>query len=171
VDLAPEAVAYASAHYAREGVEFTASDGLGFRDPVGFDTIVCLETLEHVPEPTLLVAHLAGLLRPGGVLVASAPTTPSTDVNLHHLHDFSEASFRRLFTDHGLSEEAALRQVQPYPIFATLTRREQRMSELRPGLVGYYLTHPRAALRRLAATLRFGFSNRYLTVAWRSRQA
>ena len=45
------------------------------------------------------------------------------------------------------------------------------MADLRPNLLGYYLTHPGAALRRAAATLRYGFSNRYLTVAWRSRPA
>lgn len=171
VDLAPEAVAYAREHYGRAGVEFVASDGLAFRDPAGFDTIVSLETLEHVPEPARLVAHLVTLLRPGGVLVASAPTTPSADVNLHHLHDFTERSFARLFAPHGLVEQAALRQVQPYPLFATVTRREQRLADMRPALLRYYATHPRAALRRLGATLRFGFTNRYLTVAWRSPHA
>jgi 2-polyprenyl-3-methyl-5-hydroxy-6-metoxy-1,4-benzoquinol methylase len=169
VDLAPEAVTYARDHYAREGVEFAASDALAFRDPEGFDTIVSLETVEHVPDPARLVAHLASLLRPGGVLVASAPTTPSADVNLHHLHDFTERSFRRLFAGLGLTEQDAFRQVQPYELFATVARKEQRMADLRPHLLRYYLTHPRAALRRLGATLRYGFTNRYLTLAWRSR--
>ena len=166
VDVAEDAVAYARAHYAREGVEFVVSDGLAFADPGGFDTIVSLETLEHVPDPERLVAHLVGLLRPGGVLVASAPTTPSADVNLHHLHDFTERSFARLFAPHGLSEQASLRQVQRVPLFATLGRREERLADMRPHLLRYYATHPRAALRRLAATLRYGFTNRYLTVAW-----
>jgi len=40
------------------------------------------------------------------------------------------------------------------------------MQELRPNLLRHYARHPAAALRRLAATLRFGFTNRYLTVAW-----
>ncbi len=168
VDLSPEAVAYARDHYGREGVEYRACDGLTFRDAAGFDTIVSLETIEHVPEPGRLVAHLASLLRPGGVLVASAPTTPSADVNLHHLHDFTAASFRRLFAGLGLREVASLPQVQPYRLFAALGRTEQRMADLRPDLLRYYLHHPRAALRRAAATLRFGFTNRYLTVAWRS---
>jgi 2-polyprenyl-3-methyl-5-hydroxy-6-metoxy-1,4-benzoquinol methylase len=171
VDVAPEAVAYARAHYGRDGVAFAASDALAFRDAAGFDTIVSLETVEHVPDPERLVAHLASLLRPGGVIVASVPTTPSADVNLHHLHDFTERTFARLFEPHGLTAEASLRQVQPYPLFATVTRREQRLSDMRPGLLGYYATHPGAALRRLAATLRFGFTNRYLTVAWRSKPA
>lgn len=171
VDLSPDAVAYARGRYARAGVGFAASDALGFRDPAGFDTIVSLETIEHVPDPVALVAHLAGLLRPGGVLIASAPTTPSTDVNLHHLHDFTERSFRALFAPHRLAESAALRQVQPYPFFSTLTRREQRLADMRPSLLRYYVTHPGAAWRRLAATLRFGFTNRYLTLVWRSAAA
>lgn len=168
VDLSQGAVAYARDRYGRPGVEFVASDGLAFADPAGFDTIVSLETIEHVPDPAALVAHLAGLLRPGGVLVASAPTTPSADVNLHHLHDFTERSFRRLFAPLGLVETAAFRQVQPYPFFSTLTRREQRLADMRPNLLRYYATHPAAAWRRLAATLRFGFTNRYLTLVWQS---
>jgi 2-polyprenyl-3-methyl-5-hydroxy-6-metoxy-1,4-benzoquinol methylase len=171
VDLEADAVAYAREHYGREGVEFVRSEALAFSDPAGFDTIVSLETLEHVPDPEGLVAHLVRLLRPGGVLVASAPTTPSADVNLHHLHDFTERSFGRLFEAHGLAPEASLRQVQPYPLFATVTRQEQRLADMRPALLRYYATHPGAALRRLGATLRWGFTNRYLTVAWRSRRA
>jgi len=171
VDVAPEAVAYARDHYARPGVRFEVCDALAFRDAAGFDTIVSLETIEHVPDPQRLVAHLAGLLRPGGVLVASAPTTPSTDVNLHHLHDFTDRSFARLFEPHGLLAAASFRQVQPYRLFATVARREQRLADMRPALLRYYATHPGAAFRRLAATLRYGFTNRYLTVAWRRAAA
>ena len=40
------------------------------------------------------------------------------------------------------------------------------MSDLRENLVGYYLRHPSALFRRLFATLRFGFTNRYVTLVW-----
>jgi hypothetical protein len=49
-----------------------------------------------------------------------------------------------------------------------LRRSEARMGDLRAGLPRYYASHPGALLRRLAATLRHGFANRYLTVAWRA---
>jgi SAM-dependent methyltransferase len=168
VDLSDAAVAYARDHYAGDRVEFRQGDALHFDDPDGFDTIVSLETVEHVPDPGAMLEHLAGLLRPGGLLIASVPTTPSVDLNPHHLHDFSEASFRRLVRERApsLREVDNLPQVQPVSVISVLRRSETRMGDLRSNLPGYYLKHPGALLRRLVATLRFGFTNRYLTVVW-----
>ncbi len=166
VDLSGDAVRYAGARYGRAGVRFEVGDALTFEDAAGFDTVVSLETVEHVPDPARLLERLVAALRPGGVLVASVPTTPSADVNPHHLHDFTERSFRALVGRHGLREIDCLRQVQPYRLFPALGRREARMQDMRPDLLSYYARHPAAALRRLAATLRYGFTNRYLTAAW-----
>lgn len=166
VDVSAEAIGYATAHYAGGPVRFVTADALRFEDARGFDTVISLETVEHVADPAALIARLCGLVRPGGVLVASVPTTPSVDINPHHLTDFTERRFRRSVERHGLREVACLRQIQPYRLFAVLGRTEARMADMRPNLVGYYARHPRAALRRLAATLRFGFTNRYLTVVW-----
>jgi len=142
-------------------------DALSFDDPNGFETVVSLETLEHVPDPRALVVHLRELLRPGGTIIASAPVTPSTDANPHHLTDFTERSFRGLFGGLQLAEIDHLLQVQPYSPFGVVSRSEARMGQIRSGLVGYYLGHPGALLRRVWATLRYGFSNRYLTLALR----
>ncbi len=166
IDVAEDAVAYARRTYARDGIAFRCADAQELVDPAGFDTIVSLETVEHVPDPARLIERLVAALRPGGILVASVPTTPSVDVNPHHLHDFTEASFRAMVARHGLREVTCLRQVQPYKLFAVVRRTEARMADMRPNLVRYYARHPRAALRRLAATMRYGFTNRYLTVVW-----
>ncbi len=40
------------------------------------------------------------------------------------------------------------------------------MADLRSNLPGYYLRNPGALLRRIGSTLRFGFSNRYITIVW-----
>jgi SAM-dependent methyltransferase len=168
VDLSEEAVAYARERYGTPQVAYRVGDALGFEDPIGFDTIVCLETLEHVGDPGALIARLAALLRPGGVLVASVPTTPSVDLNPHHRCDFSERSFRRLLADHHLREVDGLHQVQPVPLFRVLGRSERRMGELRPHLLAYYLGHPGSLLRRAGAILRHGLTNHYLTVACRA---
>lgn len=166
VDVAPEAVAYARARYARAGVRFVEADALAFTDPSGFDTVVSLETLEHVADPAALVAHLTSLLRPGGVLVASAPTTPTVDANPHHLHDFTPRSFRHLFDGARLVERDALLQVQRFRPFAVAQRTERRTADLRPDLARWYLRHPRAAAARAWSTLRHGFANHYLTLVW-----
>jgi SAM-dependent methyltransferase len=170
VDLDERALAYAAQRYGRPGVEFRRGDALRFEDAGGFDTVVSLETIEHVPDPARLVERLVALLRPGGVLIASVPSTPSVDVNPHHLHDFSERSFRRMFARLPVVERACFRQSQPVPLRVALRRDEARLTELRPNLLRWYAAHPGAALKRALATLRYGLGNRYLTVVWERSQ-
>jgi SAM-dependent methyltransferase len=165
VDLSEEAVAFARRRYQGERVRFAQGDALTFRDPQGFQTVVSLETIEHVDDPRALIAQLVSLVRPGGVLVASVPVTPSVDVNWHHKHDFTARSFRALLAPHGLLERDAFEQVQPVNPVAVATRSEARMRDARPNLPGYYLRHPGALWKRLTATLRHGFCNKYLTLA------
>jgi len=167
VDLSERAVAYANERYANDRTGFLACDAMRFEDAAGFDTIVSIETIEHLPDPEGFVERLVGLLRPGGHLVGSVPITPSVDGNPHHLHDFSDRSFRRLIERHGLEVLEDLIQNQPFELRAVLTRSEARLESTRRNLPAWYLRHPGALLRRLASTLRHGFTNRYLTVAWR----
>jgi 2-polyprenyl-3-methyl-5-hydroxy-6-metoxy-1,4-benzoquinol methylase len=166
VDLSREAVEYAKKYYASRRIQFQQHDAMTFADERGFDSIVSVETVEHMPDPIGLINHLVGLIRSGGVFIASVPTTPSVDVNPYHLHDFTERSFRSMVTVHGLRELACLRQVQPYPLIRTLKREESRMKDMRQRLMAYYLRHPWALTKRLWATQRYGFTNRYLTVVW-----
>ena len=167
VDVSPEAVDYAVRHYGRDGVRFLLHDAMQFADPERFDTVVSLETFEHLPRPEAFLDNLLRrVIRPGGVLVCSAPTTPSVDANPHHLHDFSNRSFRRLFERRGLKQLASFEQIQPFVPLRLLAREEARLDDLRRNLPLYYLTHPGGLFRRIFATLRHGFQNRYLTVAW-----
>jgi hypothetical protein len=99
--------------------------------------------------------------------VGSVPITPSVDANPHHLHDFTDRSFRRLVGRHGLEVLDDLIQHQRFGLRAVLTRSEARLESVRENLPAWYLRHPGALLRRVASTLRYGFVNRYLTVAWR----
>ena len=108
------------------------------------------------------------LLNPGGVFVGSVPTTPSVDANPHHLHDFSERSFRRPFEERGFEAIGEFRQDQPFSLGAVATRSEARMAQIRRNLPAWYLAHPASLWRRVASTVRHGFKNKYLTVAWRS---
>ena len=167
VDIDERAVAHASKRYADDRLRFRAGDGCVLTDPQGFETIVSLETVEHVPDPACLLANFERLLLPGGTLVASVPVTPSVDVNPYHLHDFTARSFRAMGTALGLTEVDTLRQDQPFSPFRIAAGREARLADMRPGLLGYYLTHPGRAATRLRSTLIDGFKNKYLTIAWR----
>ena len=165
VDISDDVIAYARSKYAHGRLNFVCAEAMQFTAPDGFETVISLETIEHVPDPAGFVGHVRHLLNPGGVLIASAPVTPSTDANPHHLSDFTERSFRELFRGQGLREVDSLLQIQPYSPRATLARTERRTKNLRRNLLGYYVRHPRSLGRRLWTTLRHGFSNRYLTLA------
>lgn len=167
VDISEEAVRYATRRYAGPETRFISSDAMQFSDPEPFDTIVSLETIEHLDgDPQDFVQHLRTLLHRDGVLIASAPTTPSVDVNPNHSHDFTPHSFRKLFQDCGFREIECFRQVQAVSVAAVLRKNEKRMSGVRKNLVAYYATHPAALARRIAVTLRHGFNNHYSTIVW-----
>lgn len=166
VDISAEAIAYAKERYGGGIVSYLNADAVTFRDERGFDTIVSLETVEHLPDPQTFFAGLVAMLRPGGVLVSSVPTTPSVDLNPHHLHDFTPRSFRGMGAGHGLRELAAFKQVQTMHVSEIFRPRRFKLENLRPNLPGYYLTHPGAFVKRVGTTLRYGLANHYLTIAW-----
>jgi SAM-dependent methyltransferase len=58
-----------------------------------YDSAICIEVLEHVPEPARAVATIARILKPGGVVVISVP-------HLSRLHDLPHDYFR--YTEYGL---------------------------------------------------------------------
>jgi 2-polyprenyl-6-hydroxyphenyl methylase/3-demethylubiquinone-9 3-methyltransferase len=75
IDLAPEALEVARLHAMESGigVEYRqiAVEALAEAEPGSFDLVTCLEMLEHVPDPSKVVAALARLVRPGGHVVCS----------------------------------------------------------------------------------------------------
>lgn len=166
VDLSEDAIEYARAHYATEGITFAQADALTFQPGRTFDVAVSLETIEHLPDAVGFVGKLIRHVGEGGIIVASVPVTLSTDVNPYHVHDFSRDQFRALFTGRGLAIIDELNQDQPFsPIGVWRTKKGSRRNYgLRKGLPLYYARHPGMALRRLATTLRHGFRNKYLVL-------
>ena len=166
VDLDPVAIALACERYPRPNATFLQGDGMTLVDLQGFDTIVSLETIEHVAHPQRFVERLTGMLRPGGRMIASVPSTPSTDANPYHLHDFTEESFGRLFTRLGLRSVASIRLVDPFANTPTFSDKQVDRSQLIRRMVRHYARHPGSFVRRVIATVRYGFENRYITTAW-----
>jgi SAM-dependent methyltransferase len=170
-DIAASALVEARRAFAHPRVSYVRGNGAGWGRPGSFRTIVSLETIEHVPDPERFLAELATLLAPGGILVASVPVTPSVDVNPHHRTDFTARSFLAMGRRSGLTPIESHLQIQPFNPIRVLSRHELRSRDLRPKLLRYYLSHPWSAFKRLGATLRFGFTNRYLTVAWQHSES
>jgi 2-polyprenyl-3-methyl-5-hydroxy-6-metoxy-1,4-benzoquinol methylase len=165
VDISPDAIEYARSHYEQDGIQFVTANALEFTDPSGFENIVSLETIEHVPDPRAFLAHLTSLLRPNGILIGSVPITPSVDANPHHRTDFTADSFRKMSRALGLFELDSFCQDQTYDPIAILSGKEQRSRGTRRNIPAYYLANPGRLLARIQSTLRYGFKNRYLTVA------
>jgi len=67
---------------------------------VSFDAIMCIEVLEHVPEPLAALRELTRLLRPGGVLILTAPFCSLT----HFAPYFFQTGYSRYFYEHWLGE-------------------------------------------------------------------
>jgi 2-polyprenyl-3-methyl-5-hydroxy-6-metoxy-1,4-benzoquinol methylase len=164
-----DAVTYARTHYLHSLIDFRVADAYSFQSPIPLTTVVSLETIEHLSDPSAFVNNLSSQLISGGRFIASAPITPSMDANTYHLQDFTGHSFKKLFTNAGLKEVESMVQVQRFKPFKVLGKKQVRNEGLRTNLIGYYLTHPAKLLLRIVSTLRYGFSNRYLVVVFEKR--
>ena len=71
IDLASKAVKVAQLHALEaqtEGVQYQeiSAEALAVEQPGRFDVVTCMEMLEHVPDPSLVVKACATLVKPGG---------------------------------------------------------------------------------------------------------
>ena len=75
LDLAPELIDIAQLHLLESGVKvdyrLQSVEALADIAPASFDTITCMEMLEHVPDPVSVLRACAKLLKPGGKLFVS----------------------------------------------------------------------------------------------------
>ena len=71
IDLASKALKVAHLHALEAGTkdveykEISAED-MADKEPASFDVVTCMEMLEHVPDPSSVVAACARLVKPGG---------------------------------------------------------------------------------------------------------
>ena len=76
IDLATKALKVAQLHALEaqtEGVSYReiSAEGLAAEQPANFDVVTCMEMLEHVPDPSLVVKACAELVKPGGYVFFS----------------------------------------------------------------------------------------------------
>ncbi|GAC1630224.1 MAG: bifunctional 3-demethylubiquinone 3-O-methyltransferase/2-octaprenyl-6-hydroxy phenol methylase [Nevskia sp.] len=75
IDLATASIEVARQHAAEAGLKVDyreiAAEALAADVPASFDTVTCMEMLEHVPDPAETVAAIAALVKPGGDVVFS----------------------------------------------------------------------------------------------------
>lgn len=72
IDLGQAALSAAETHRRVSGLPITYrqidAETMADQHPAGFDIVVCMELLEHVPDPSSIVQACARLARPGGHL-------------------------------------------------------------------------------------------------------
>jgi 2-polyprenyl-6-hydroxyphenyl methylase / 3-demethylubiquinone-9 3-methyltransferase len=76
IDLAPKALKVAQLHALEaetQGVRYreVSAEALAAEQPGSFDVVTCMEMLEHVPDPSLIVKACAELVTPGGYVFFS----------------------------------------------------------------------------------------------------
>ena len=169
IDNSPTAIDYCKSFYLHNKIYYELKDVFDFR-PIGpINTVVSLETIEHLADPERFVNHFSLMLAKGGRFIASAPVTPSMDANPFHQNDFTINSFKRLFTSAGFVEIDSLIQIQQYRAFTMISNKEGRSQDLRKALVVYYLENPRKFFSRLKSLFTDGFTNKYLVVVFEKR--
>jgi SAM-dependent methyltransferase len=113
VDIDSSALARARESLGIETVQCNLNnDPLPFAD-ASFDVVVAGEVIEHLQFPTIAVGELFRVLRPGGTFLGSVPNAfrlrnritfllgDEFELDPTHLHQFSEASVRRMLEPYG----------------------------------------------------------------------
>jgi SAM-dependent methyltransferase len=165
VDLDRDALAVARARHVHPAVTYYEADAVRYSAKPTPNLWVSVDVIEHLPNPTRYVEHVASSLAAGGRFVASVPVGPTTDGNPQHLWDFTRESFRALLKGQGFVEERKLEQSQRFrlgDVFGSSDGARRRAR--RRGLVGWYARHPSVFGQRLLLTLTKGLVIEYLTV-------
>ena len=75
IDLGEKVIEVAKLHLHESKLQVDyrvqSSAALAAAEPGSFDAVCCMELIEHVPDPAALVADLANLVRPGGLVFMS----------------------------------------------------------------------------------------------------
>ena len=72
-EVSADCVQFARSNFQSAGVQIQILQRPDQLESESFDVVVCLDVLEHVPDPPAVVAQLAAVLCPGGRLIVHAP--------------------------------------------------------------------------------------------------
>jgi SAM-dependent methyltransferase len=83
--------------------------GLPFSNS-SFQSVVCLQTLEHIPDPFAALAEMARVLKPGGYLMLTVPQAWRVHEPPHDYFRFTNYGLRYLMGRNGLAVERIVPQ-------------------------------------------------------------
>ncbi|HLA36637.1 MAG TPA: class I SAM-dependent methyltransferase [Rhodocyclaceae bacterium] len=98
------------------------SDIVAIPEPDGsFDAVLCSEVLEHVPDPLQALAEFSRLLKPGGVLILTAPFASLVHFAPYHFC----SGFGRYWYEHHLPPQGfAIEELSPNGDWFSFSRQE-----------------------------------------------
>lgn len=85
----------------KRGIDIVSDIAATGEPDAAFDAVMCIEVLEHVPDPRAAIHEFARLLRPGGTLVLTAPFCSVTHFAPYHFC----SGFNRYYYEHHLAAE------------------------------------------------------------------
>ncbi len=130
VDYSRDAVHYARTHLPDDGRGgFMIGDGLrcGLRDDA-FDLIICMQTVEHVPDAELFLTEMTRVLKDGGTMLISTPNkvfySPDAErpLNPYHVVEFTLETLQQLLSNHFAHVQVFGQQPQNALVKATAKR-------------------------------------------------
>jgi len=147
MDISPEAVQWAGAHFAGDNIEFVVADaGKAWPLDDQFDVITSFETMEHLAEPEVFLGQVYNHLADLGVLVLSVPNGPRdkkrTD-NPYHLQHFSDTELKAVINKYFARAEffsQAYRKGLKH--YATKALRKTKLLSKQPWFVDNYFLEP-----------------------------
>ncbi|MCS6777283.1 MAG: class I SAM-dependent methyltransferase [Chloroherpetonaceae bacterium] len=70
-----------------------------------FDVVICTEVLEHVPEPIKAIQEFGRIVRPGGLLLLSAPLSGYVHQEPYHFYGgFSPYFYQKFLSENGFTD-------------------------------------------------------------------
>ena len=153
VDQVADAVAAGVDHaYAADLENMERLDGI--LDEAGpFDTILCLDILEHLRDPWAVIRHLHASLAPGGAIVVSLP-------NVNHVSLVGPLLLKGRFdlTDAGLLDRTHIRWFAKHGIIELCTSSGLTLETIRPNIFG--------RRNKLLDRMTFGMLTRFLALQY-----
>lgn len=134
---------FARAVFAENDVTVNQLDTTEDAFPETYDCVVCLDVLEHVPEPRSIVAQISKLLRKDGVLIVHAPfwfVAPEAPTHLRaHMH--YSGDWRQLYQPFNLYPIEAFSLWMPLVLRKTeAPPRIPVLAHMRIGVIGALLS-------------------------------
>ena len=101
IDISEDSIQYCRSRFKHDAMEFKCMDVTCVEGK--FDTIICMNVLEHIKEDLSALRHMLGLLNPSGTLFLLVPAHQflfsQYDIENGHYRRYSKSHLQRLVTE------------------------------------------------------------------------